>query len=246
MEAALLARITWALDEHGYCVVPRLLRPDIAERLRELLDRLRALEPRPDVEELGHHRVLHLPVKHQAFIDLLCHPLALAVSEAYLGADFICSSITANTVVPHADPRYWHVDHPYWAIAQPYPVQPALSWQAIWCLDDYAADNGATEVIPGSHRRPCLPVHDADHSFESRPIEAPLGSLILTHGALWHSMGRNDTDAPRTAVLVKYARSFVIPQEDMQRQLELLGETTPLVRRLFCADQYIPQRGFPY
>lgn len=241
-----VARILGALDEHGYCVVPGLLRPDTAAALRRVVDEIRAHEPRPDVGQLGHHRVLHLAVKHPAFVELLCHPLAVAVWESFLGGDFVCSSLTSNTIVPGADPTYWHVDHPYWTIAPPYPVEPPLSGQGIWCLDEFTPANGATKVVPRSHRRTRLPAHEGDYDHEAVTITAPIGSLILTHGATWHSMGRNETDRPRTAVLGRFARSFVIPQEDMRRQLDAIEPAPALVRRLMGAEQYVPQRGFPY
>lgn len=245
-EASLVAGITAAIAAHGYCVVPEVLRPETAQGLRQLIDLVRQAEARPDVSELGHQRVLHLVTKHPAFVELLCHPLPLAVWHDLLGRDFVCSSFTSNTVLPGCDPTYWHVDHPYWTIAPPYPVEPALSGQAIWCLDDFYEANGATLVVPGSHRRTAVPEHRADHAHEAMTLDAPIGSVILTHGATWHSMGRNRTDAPRTGVLGRFARSFIIPQEDMRRQLDAVEPASPLVRRLLGAEQYVPQRGFPY
>jgi ectoine hydroxylase-related dioxygenase (phytanoyl-CoA dioxygenase family) len=241
-----LVHLTAALTERGYCVVPSLLRADTAAKLRQLIELIREHEPRPDVAELGHHRVLHLATKHRAFVDLLSHPLLVDVWAEFLGPDFVCSSLTSNTIMPGADPTYWHVDHPYWTIAEPYPVNLPLSGQAIWCLDPFEEENGATMLVPGSHRRPHMPDHQADLSHESITITAPIGSLILTHGATWHSMGRNTTSAPRTAVLARYARGFIIPQEDMHAQLEAIESPPPLVQRLLGAHQYVPQRGFPY
>ncbi len=238
--------IAEAIATHGFCVLPGLLPAALADRLRGLLDDLRAREPRADVAELGHHRVLHLAAKHPLFVQLMCHPVPMAVWARLLGSDFVCSTWTSNTVMPRAGKSYWHVDHPYWTMAAPYPVDLMLTGQTIWCLDDFSAENGATKFVPGSHRRPHLPEHEADHDFEAVTIEAPRGSLILGHGACWHSVGENGTDAPRTGIFGRYARSFIVLQEEMKLQLPAIERPSPVVERLLGAHQYVPQKGFPY
>jgi ectoine hydroxylase-related dioxygenase (phytanoyl-CoA dioxygenase family) len=246
MRAEDITRIVDAIAEYGYCVIPSVLSLETARGLRGITDELRRREPRPDVGELSHHRVLHVAAKHAAFVELMCHPVPMAVWERILGPDFVCSTWTSNTVLPGADLTYWHVDHPYWTIAPPYFVEPALTGHTIWCLDEFSKANGATKIIPGSHRRTHVPEHDGDYDHEGVDIEAPAGSLILAHGACWHSMGHNTSDEPRTAIFGRYARSFIVLQEDMQWQLARIENPSPLVKRLFGAKQYVPQRGFPY
>lgn len=239
-------RVLNAIDDYGFCVVPSVLSSDEAKQLCKIIDQLRDRESRPDADALGHHRVLHLAVKNEAFVELMCHPLALAVCEKYLGPDFICSTWTSNTSLPRTDLTYWHVDHPYWTIEPPYPVDPPLTAHAIWCLDEFSERSGATKFIPGSHRRTHLPVHNLDYDHESVTVEAPPGSAIFAHGACWHSPGRNTTDKPRTAIFGRYARSYIVPQEDMKGQLAVIKNASPLIERLFGAKQYVPQTGFPY
>lgn len=239
-------RILAAIDAHGYCVVPGVLSAARADQLRALVDELRVREPRPDVAELGHHRVLRLASRHPAFVWLLCHPLVLAVWARLLGEDFVCSSWTSNTVSPRSGRAYWHVDHPYWTIAPPYPVEPALTGQTIWCLDDFSVENGATRFVPGSHRRPFLPEHNGDYDHEAVPIEAARGSVVFAHGACWHTMAENGTDAPRTGIFGTYARSYIVLQDDMKAQVPAIENPSPLVRRLLGAMQYAPQTGSRY
>lgn len=234
------------LDQTGICVVPSVLSAEEAERLRRIVDELRAQERRPGSEELGHQRVLHLAAKHPAFVDLLCHPVAMSVFEKYLGEDFVCSTWTSNTALPGTELTYWHVDHPYWTIKPPFPVETPLTAHAIWCLDPFSEDNGATKFIPCSHRRTHLPEHNGSYDHEGVTLEAPAGSLILAHGACWHSGGRNMTDKPRTAIFGRYARSFIVLQEEMKCQLAAIENPSPLVERLLGKNQYVPQRGLPY
>jgi len=170
----------------------------------------------------------------------------MVIFEKYLGSDFVCSTWTSNTALPGSDLTYWHVDHPYWTIASPYPVEPPLTAHAIWCLTDFSECNGATKIVPGSHRRMRLPEHNANHDHEGITIETPAGSLVVAHGAIWHSAGRNTTDHPRTGIFGRYARSYIVPQEDLRHQLAAIENPPPLVERLMGKNQYVPQRGLPY
>jgi ectoine hydroxylase-related dioxygenase (phytanoyl-CoA dioxygenase family) len=244
--------IVTAVDEIGFCMVPAVLKSAEACRLREIIDELLALEPVPKRSSYDHHtsadghrRLLHLAAKHEAFVELLCHPLVMAFCEKYLGSDFVCSTWTSNTLLAGCDTTYWHVDHPFWTIAPPYPVDPPLTAHVIWCLDEFTEENGGTSFIAGSHRRTRLP-DDMDYSFESATVTAPAGSVIFAHGACWHSAGRNSSAAPRTGIFGRYARSYIVLQEDLKLQLSSIDKPTPLVERLLGVKQYTPQRGFPY
>jgi hypothetical protein len=73
-----------------------------------------------------------------------------------------------------------------------------------------------------------------------------MGSVIFAHGACWHSGGKNITGNPRTGIFGRYARSYIIPQEEMKDQLKAIKDPTPIVERLLGGKQYIPQKGFPY
>ncbi len=239
-------RILGAMDETGFCVVPDVLSRDEAMALASIVLTLQQGEAREDVAKLGHARVLHLLTKHPVFVQLLTHPIAMAVNERYLGSDFVCSTFSSNCALPGKDLTYWHCDHPYWTIAAPYQVDPPLTAHVIWCLTDMSEETGGTKFVPGSHRRPYLPKHEADHDFEGVTPNAPAGSLIFAHGACWHSAGRNDSADPRIGIFVRYARSFLIPQEDMRLQLPAIDNPADVVRRLLGADQYVPQRSYPY
>jgi ectoine hydroxylase-related dioxygenase (phytanoyl-CoA dioxygenase family) len=237
-------QVITTVNEYGVCVVPEVLSRREASGLRLLIDDMRQREARG--KEETHQRVLHLAAKNPAFVDLLCHPFALTLCEKYLGPDFVCSTWTSNTALPGADLTYWHVDHPYWTIAPPYQVRPPLTAHVIWCLDDFSEANGATKFILGSHRRRHLPEHNGDYDHEGVTVEAPAGSLIFAHGACWHSAGRNASDDPRTGIFGRYARSFIIPQEDLKYQLPAIVNASPLLERLLGKNQYVPQRSLPY
>jgi ectoine hydroxylase-related dioxygenase (phytanoyl-CoA dioxygenase family) len=64
---------------------------------------------------------------------------------------------------------------------------------AIWALDDFTAENGATLVVPGSHRNR----HGKPARGEAVPMEMLAGSVMLFSGRLWHGAGANTSTRPR-------------------------------------------------
>ncbi|MBG6143381.1 ectoine hydroxylase-related dioxygenase (phytanoyl-CoA dioxygenase family) [Labrenzia sp. EL_142] len=245
-QSPIVEQIIINMNETGYCVVPEVLSRDEAQHLSQIVLDLQEQENRQDTVDLGHCRVLHLLAKNPVFVQLLAHPLVIAVNEAYLGEDCVCSTFSSNCAFPGSDLTYWHCDHPYWTIAQPFQTDPPLTAHAIWCLTDMSEATGGTKFVPGSQLYGRLPEHKGNYDPLGHTPEALAGSVIFAHGATWHSAGRNESEMPRIGVFVRYARSFLIPQEDMKAQLPYVPEPSDLVQRLMGAKQYQPQGGYPY
>jgi ectoine hydroxylase-related dioxygenase (phytanoyl-CoA dioxygenase family) len=95
-------------------------------------------------------------------------------------------------------------------------------------LDDFTDKNGATEVIPGSHRFGRRPVNKnfEDHKGLKKLI-ASKGSLIIFSGYLWHRSGQNNSTSSRRALLGSFASSAfreISSEEDIVRK-SLLNPT---------------------
>jgi len=76
---------------------------------------------------------------------------------------------------PHSE-RYnqgaWHRDLPY----QHFVSSRPLAINALFCLDQFTIENGATKVLPASHRQEAFPSDDFVQS-QATPVTAPAGSL---------------------------------------------------------------------
>jgi ectoine hydroxylase-related dioxygenase (phytanoyl-CoA dioxygenase family) len=95
-----------------------------------------------------------------------------------------------------------------------YPVprpRPPLSAATIWAIDAFTGDNGATVVLPGSHR------WDADRRPTGQDLQIsvvmPPGSCVFFIGTLWHGGGANLSDQSRLAVTAQYCEPWLRPQE---------------------------------
>lgn len=79
-------------------------------------------------------------------------------------------------------------------------------------LDDFTAENGATNLIPGSHlwddnRRPTRE--------EMIPAIMPAGSMLYMLNTVWHSGGANKTKKPRRSLTIQYCQPWCRTYENM-------------------------------
>ncbi|HZZ90106.1 MAG TPA: phytanoyl-CoA dioxygenase family protein [Caulobacteraceae bacterium] len=85
-------------------------------------------------------------------------------------------------------------------------------------VDPFTLDNGATHVLPGSHRADERPASGDFYDHADRLV-GPAGTIVLFDSNLWHAAGRNVTDSPRCALTLSFSRAFVKQQMDYPRFL---------------------------
>ena len=119
---------------------------------------------------------------------------------------YFLSSYQGNILQPGSIRQKLHIDTP---VPEPLP-EWAIKANTIWFLDDFTDINGATEYIPGSHKLSYKPTPKDDK--ESSVVKAcgPAGSVLISHGALWHRAGANNSGKPRVALLCSMAASYAL------------------------------------
>jgi ectoine hydroxylase-related dioxygenase (phytanoyl-CoA dioxygenase family) len=74
---------------------------------------------------------------------------------------------------------------------------------AIWMLDDFTKDNGATRIVPGTHRLagqvPKAIADPGGRHPDELIVTGAEGSVLLFNGHLWHSGTRNNSQSSRRA-----------------------------------------------
>ena len=229
MGAAMLDDATLADD--GYCVVEDVIDAATVAGIRAELVALFDATPfgRDDFEGHRTRRIYALFAKTRALDELAIHPLVLDALDRVLGPAQL-SAPTAIEIGPGERAQPLHPDDAIYPIPRPHPE---LVVNVMWPLDDFTEENGATRVVPGSHRWVDeRPGPDA----ETIAVAMPAGSAMMYVGSLWHGGGANTTQAARVGVVLHYAVSWIrqvenhvlaVPRDTVrglpERLQELLG-----------------------
>lgn len=203
------ARILTDLDRDGYAVVEGLLSTEEASAKRAELTAVLDRTPtgRNEFEGYDTRRVYALFAKTRAFDEAACHPLIESVAEALLGPHQL-SAPTGIEIGPGEPAQILHRDDSIYPLTEPHPE---VVLNTMWALDDFTEANGATRIVPGSHRW-----ESGRWPGDDDPViqaEMPAGSVIFYVGHLFHGGGANQTDRPRLGVILEYAASWLRAQE---------------------------------
>ena len=189
-------------------------------------------------------RSYNLPAKLPQCARLIEDPLLLQLLAEMLKDDFILSDISATSIGPQTNGGYWHVDAPLTMLPEPLP-DIVLAVQTVWMLDDFTNENGATRVVPGSHRTLKKPPWGYDPLAEEIALTAPAGSLAMWLSHTWHRVGSNVTNGPRRAVLGYFSQAWVKPFSDYTRSVppEVMARYSPRARYMLGWSAFAPVRG---
>jgi ectoine hydroxylase-related dioxygenase (phytanoyl-CoA dioxygenase family) len=232
------------IDEAGYSVAPAVFSADEVAVLREALDAVFRREaalavPRGWVNDT--YRVAYmLPAKSPELLRVSWHPGLLELVRSVLGDDCVLGSLNGFTPTPSGRRQALHRDQPSSVTAE------ALHVNAVCVLDEFTCDNGATRIVPGSHRDDTAPAAPADPDaleLRSVPVEAAAGSVIGYRGDLWHGSGENRTTSPRRSLHAFYVRPWVLPHWDVPASLpDHVVESLSAARRRLLGFETRPRR----
>lgn len=220
------------IESDGYAIIEGVLdAEDVAGKKAGLQRILAATRTgRNDFEGFATQRIYALFAKTRAFDGPATHPLVLGVLDRILGS-YQLSAPQAIQIGPGETAQNLHRDDGVYPVARP---RPELVVNTMWALDDFTVPNGATHVVPGSHKW----VGDRRPGPGDEVLQAvmPAGSLMFFVGSVFHGGGANTTDKPRLGVILEYVAGWLRQQENQylavppeivlslpQRLQELLG-----------------------
>ena len=198
-----------ALERDGYLIVEGMFDPGaMAVARQSLLDVLQSTPTgRNDFEGFVTQRIYALFAKTRAFDSVAVDPLLLAVLDRVLGQYQLSAPVGIN-IGPGEKAQVLHRDQSIYPL--PADFAPVVV-NTMWALDDFTEPNGATRLVPHSHRWT-----DRAPSSDDATIAAvmPAGSVMFYLGTLWHGGGANRTERPRLGVILEYVCSWLRPQEN--------------------------------
>lgn len=203
----------YALDVSGYTIIPNQLTADEVRELRRSAELALAAEREmAEKQPLTFHTAYYQAVRcfycwGEVCSRLLEHATVHALADLMMQHYRLWDMTLLATLPTPPDQREagttsWHRDQKglYWGTQV-----PAYLW-FFFCIDDVTPENGATWIVPGSHRLPSRFEEAAISRSAAQPREqypsslqlcGQAGDLVVVDPASLHSSGLNHTAQPR-------------------------------------------------
>ncbi len=211
--------------ENGYAVLESVLSVDECVEIVSILDDIHEDIVLSDKEafKVGvFHRknvkmVYNLHNKHPKFIDLVDHSRYIDIVGELLqkgsyndSEKFLLTQISARSPYGVTKEQQLHVDSYIPGVHVP------LRINIIIALNDFTIDNGATRIVPKSHKRQYFANNNIKYHDEV-PVCISKGSVIIFDAGLWHGGGEKTTVGDRWALILSYSRWFIKPSFDFNK-----------------------------
>lgn len=247
------AEVKTLYEKQGYVTSIPILSP---EELQQARDAFAELE-RKFGEDYTSYSLHNVHMKYDWVMALIKHPRVLDVITAVLGNDvllldsrFICKypvskqskTQASNDIIAHNPEKKesdqenepglpyvaWHQDMKYWGL----DGGPVVS---VWlALDDSQEENGALQVIPGTHCSGLLPHRQAKRQGnmltvnqeipeelveKDKALLCPLlaGQMSIHDGLLVHASDPNTSGKRRCGFVIRYVPTAAYPIQDPER-----------------------------
>ena len=207
-------KIAEVLSRDACCVVDRVVSPGVMDRAASELKPWFDSVAQGQDPFAGHktQRVGGLIARSETCRELVENPIVLGgVGKALSHASNFQLHLTQTIAIgPGQESQSIHRDQ--WAFDFfPFPDTYQVQCNTIWAMTDFTEANGATRVIPGSHK--LADKLKFGHS-DTEPAEMEKGSVLFYTGGLYHGGGANKSDMTRIGINITYAVAWLRQEEN--------------------------------
>jgi ectoine hydroxylase-related dioxygenase (phytanoyl-CoA dioxygenase family) len=192
-----------ALDEAGYLHLPAVADADAVEAMRAAW--ARAMQAEPEFHRRGNNDGPGRLERDPAFAPCLHDPRVMAAVAHLLDGDVALLGFRGREPMAGSGQQGFHVDS-----ATPVEPDRQMLVNAFWVLDDMDEANGATRIVPGSHRLRRVPGRDLLQPHARHPdamtLKARAGDVIVFSAHLWHAGSKNQSGARRRIAMAHFGR----------------------------------------
>ena len=203
---------------------------NISEDLKPYL--MKTKEGQDDFTGFKTKRVGALMARSAECQNLALNPIINKVSKLFFephSDGYQLHFTSAIDIAPGESKQIPHRDRGVWGGYIPRKIETQLS--TVWAIDDFTKENGATQVVPGSHKwnRDREPKED-----EICYAEMKKGSVFIYTGSVIHGGGANNSNKNRLGVFLHYAPSWLRQQENQYLSCppHIAKDLTPELRSL--------------
>ncbi len=241
--------VVGALDRDGVVILTELLPAESLDQLRQDVGAVLGITPNCEGHFWGKNttRSGGLAKKSRIARDMILHPTVLGAANEVLGP--FCDRIQLNLtqaiqIHPGERAQVLHKDDEVFPLAG---TGMECIVNALWAVDDFTRENGATQLVVGSHKTPLQ--SDEERFPDPSTIsyaEMPAGSVLLYRASLLHSGGANVSDKPRTGVAIGYSLGWLRQAENQYLAYppEVAREMPPELQALIGYEIHRPNLGW--
>ncbi len=229
------AEVAAATLRDGAAIVTALLPADLAETIAgELRENLDNFGYRSKRDFSGHdtNRCHHVLEEAPSSVALISHDMVMDVADAILlphCESYRIGSLTAIEVCPGQKVQNLHRDNCIYPVSLP-GMEMLIG--CVWALTDFTVENGATRIVPGSHRHISMGENiDVSHCEQA---VMPKGSVLFYLGSTMHGAGENRSDEARIGLINLYSLGWLRQETNqyLSVPLELARTYDERMRRL--------------
>lgn len=203
------------IDQDAGVIIDNVLSQSQLDKITEELNPFLAntKEGQDDFTGFNTRRVGALMARSPECRVLALDPLINDLSKRFLephSDGYQLHFTSAIDIAPGESEQILHRDRGVWGGYIPRKIETQLS--TVWAITDFTKENGATQVVPGSHKwdKDRIPRED-----EIAYAEMKAGSVLLYTGTVLHGGGQNEThNESRTGVFLHYALNWLRQEEN--------------------------------
>ena len=208
-----IEEIKSSMDSLGYVILTNAIDQQALTSLKEELEPYFATRKTSKALFFGFNtkRIEALFKKSKTAGQLAIHPQVMSVVNHVLGDN--CDTVQINLtqgirINAGEQAQMLHPDSAMFPLEDK-PFEFIVN--SIWAYSDFTKENGATMIVPGSHKWPKdrLP---KDEEIMQAEMEA--GSVLLYAASLLHGGGENITNEPRTGIAIGYCLGWLRQSEN--------------------------------
>lgn len=207
-------KIMHIMDRDGAVIITGLMPNNEVEELHKELDVLFQQAPFCQGLFYGNNtkRLHSLVAKSENCRKMVMHNLMLEIMKRVL--EGFCDKIQLNLtqgiqIWPGEKAQVLHRDDSMF----PFKTKPfEFMVNAMWAYSEFTKDNGATIVVPGSHK--WEDKNRIPKSSEITQAEMKPGEVLVYLGSLIHAGGENRSSSPRTGIAISYCLGWLRQSEN--------------------------------
>jgi ectoine hydroxylase-related dioxygenase (phytanoyl-CoA dioxygenase family) len=175
---------------------------------------------------------------YDIFYELMQNPSVTAICKELIGGAYILNQQNGIINPPNGE-RYnqgeYHRDLPY----QHFVSSRPLALNALYCIDDFTLENGATYVLPASHKEESFP---SDSFIRANQVQAiaQAGDFIVMDCMVYHSGGVNKSAKQRRAVNNVFTIPLIKQQIDIPSMFESVNIQDDNLKKLLGINYVTP------